>query len=203
MTEEIDKHLLRKYEVAQKLGKGAYGIVWKSFDKKTKETVALKKIFDAFQNATDAQVPDSPRSLRCRVSRTRRCQGLQSPGGDVAARGCWTPGGAASGKLCGGPCCGTTMQSPLPWQWLARSSLSSPAALRGARPSALAGSRAALLPPATHTSTPSCGEELRLPSRALAQSARTPHPTPFAVCARRLTDASRASSRLAHAADLP
>jgi len=55
MTEEIDKHLLRKYEVAQKLGKGAYGIVWKSFDKKTKETVALKKIFDAFQNATDAQ----------------------------------------------------------------------------------------------------------------------------------------------------
>jgi len=55
MTEEIDKHLLRKYEVAQKLGKGAYGIVWKAYDKKTKETVALKKIFDAFQNATDAQ----------------------------------------------------------------------------------------------------------------------------------------------------
>ena len=55
MTEEVDKHLLRKYEVAQKLGKGAYGIVWKAYDKKTKETVALKKIFDAFQNATDAQ----------------------------------------------------------------------------------------------------------------------------------------------------
>lgn len=34
----------------------AYGIVWKAIDKKTKETVALKKIFDAFQNATDAQV---------------------------------------------------------------------------------------------------------------------------------------------------
>jgi hypothetical protein len=33
----------------------AYGIVWKSVDKKTKETVALKKIFDAFQNDTDAQ----------------------------------------------------------------------------------------------------------------------------------------------------
>jgi len=55
MTEEIDKHLARKYEVAQKLGKGAYGIVWKAYDKKSKETVALKKIFDAFQNATDAQ----------------------------------------------------------------------------------------------------------------------------------------------------
>lgn len=55
MTEEIDKHVQRKYEIVQKLGKGAYGIVWKAIDKKTRETVALKKIFDAFQNATDAQ----------------------------------------------------------------------------------------------------------------------------------------------------
>ena len=39
MSEEIDKHVMRKYEVAQKLGKGAYGIVWKATDKKTKETV--------------------------------------------------------------------------------------------------------------------------------------------------------------------
>ena len=41
--------------VASQLGKGAYGIVWKAVDRKTKEVVALKKIFDAFQNATDAQ----------------------------------------------------------------------------------------------------------------------------------------------------
>jgi mitogen-activated protein kinase 15 len=54
-NEEIDKHVLRRYEILQKLGKGAYGIVWKCTDKKTKETVALKKIFGAFQNATDAQ----------------------------------------------------------------------------------------------------------------------------------------------------
>ena len=33
----------------------AYGIVWKAIDKKTREVVALKKVFDAFQNATDAQ----------------------------------------------------------------------------------------------------------------------------------------------------
>ena len=40
----------------------AYGIVWKAVDKKTRETVALKKIFDAFQNATDAQVNGSIRN---------------------------------------------------------------------------------------------------------------------------------------------
>ena len=69
MTEEIEAHVLKKYEILQKLGKsldtssllynylgkGAYGIVWKAIDKRTKETVALKKNFDAFQNATDAQ----------------------------------------------------------------------------------------------------------------------------------------------------
>jgi len=52
---DIDKRVYQKYDIVQKLGKGAYGIVWKATDKKTKETVALKKIFDAFQNATDAQ----------------------------------------------------------------------------------------------------------------------------------------------------
>lgn len=55
MSEDIDQHVLRKYEVGQRVGKGAYGIVWKAVDKKTRRTVALKKIFDAFQNSTDAQ----------------------------------------------------------------------------------------------------------------------------------------------------
>ena len=54
-VEEVDKHVLRKYDVQQKLGKGAYAVVFKCVDKKTKNVVALKKIFDAFQNATDAQ----------------------------------------------------------------------------------------------------------------------------------------------------
>ncbi|KAH0476420.1 MAG: hypothetical protein KVP17_001327 [Porospora cf. gigantea B] len=56
MSDEIDKHILRKYDLAQKLGKGAYGIVWKAIDRtRNHQVVALKKIFDAFQNATDAQ----------------------------------------------------------------------------------------------------------------------------------------------------
>ncbi|EZG88398.1 putative serine/threonine-protein kinase/mitogen-activated protein kinase [Gregarina niphandrodes] len=55
MSEEIDKHVAKKYEIVQRLGKGAYGIVWKSIDKKTQDVVALKKIYDAFQNSTDAQ----------------------------------------------------------------------------------------------------------------------------------------------------
>ncbi|NXU63841.1 MK15 kinase, partial [Horornis vulcanius] len=33
----------------------AYGIVWKATDRKTGETVAVKKIFDAFRDRTDAQ----------------------------------------------------------------------------------------------------------------------------------------------------
>jgi len=55
MSEEVDKHVLRKYELGPRIGKGAYGIVWKATDRATKRTVALKKIFDAFQNSTDAQ----------------------------------------------------------------------------------------------------------------------------------------------------
>ena len=54
-VEELDKNVGRKYQVQTKLGKGAYGIVWKATKVATKETVALKKIFDAFQNSTDAQ----------------------------------------------------------------------------------------------------------------------------------------------------
>ena len=55
MVEEIESHILKRYELLDKQGKGAYGVVFKAMDKKTHETVALKKNFDAFQNATDSQ----------------------------------------------------------------------------------------------------------------------------------------------------
>lgn len=37
------------------MSKGSYGVVWKARARKTNEVVALKKVFAAFQNATDAQ----------------------------------------------------------------------------------------------------------------------------------------------------
>jgi mitogen-activated protein kinase 15 len=55
MSEEVESHILERYEIIQKLGKGAYGIVWKAMDKKYKQVVALKKVFEAFRNSTDAQ----------------------------------------------------------------------------------------------------------------------------------------------------
>ncbi|XP_077990919.1 uncharacterized protein LOC144445251 [Glandiceps talaboti] len=55
MSSEIEQHITRKYEIKKRLGKGAYGIVWKAVDRKTGEVMAVKKIFDAFRNQTDAQ----------------------------------------------------------------------------------------------------------------------------------------------------
>lgn len=52
---EIDEHISKRFDIHKRLGKGAYGIVWKAVDKKSKEIVAVKKIFDAFRNQTDAQ----------------------------------------------------------------------------------------------------------------------------------------------------
>ncbi|KAM9838325.1 mitogen-activated protein kinase 15 [Aulostomus maculatus] len=52
---EVEEHISLRYEMKKRLGKGAYGIVWKAFDRQTGEIVAVKKIFDAFRNRTDAQ----------------------------------------------------------------------------------------------------------------------------------------------------
>ncbi|CAE7422613.1 erkB [Symbiodinium microadriaticum] len=55
MSEDIERHVVRKFEIAQRLGKGAYGIVWKAVEKRSRAVVALKKCFDAFRNSTDSQ----------------------------------------------------------------------------------------------------------------------------------------------------
>lgn len=76
MSEDIERHVVRKFEICQRLGKGvmknilksierylnidfivpkAYGIVWKAIEKRSRAVIALKKCFDAFRNSTDAQ----------------------------------------------------------------------------------------------------------------------------------------------------
>ncbi|XP_032594321.1 extracellular signal-regulated kinase 7 isoform X2 [Drosophila grimshawi] len=52
---ELDQNVERYFDVRKRLGKGAYGIVWKAIDKRQNNTVALKKIYDAFRDETDAQ----------------------------------------------------------------------------------------------------------------------------------------------------
>lgn len=54
MNEEIESHIFKRFEIIQKMGKGAYGVVWKALEKASKKTIALKKVFEAFHNATDA-----------------------------------------------------------------------------------------------------------------------------------------------------
>ena len=51
----MEPHILKRFEVVKKIGSGAYGIVWKVIDRRTRKSYALKKNFDAFQNSTDAQ----------------------------------------------------------------------------------------------------------------------------------------------------
>ncbi|XP_042638947.1 mitogen-activated protein kinase 15 [Orycteropus afer afer] len=52
---EVDQHVAQRYQLKRRLGKGAYGVVWKAVDRRTGEVVAIKKIFDAFKDQTDAQ----------------------------------------------------------------------------------------------------------------------------------------------------
>nr|XP_042120922.1 mitogen-activated protein kinase 15 isoform X3 [Peromyscus maniculatus bairdii] len=52
---EVDRHVAQRYLIKRRLGKGAYGIVWKAVDRRTGDVVAIKKIFDAFRDQTDAQ----------------------------------------------------------------------------------------------------------------------------------------------------
>lgn len=42
--EDLESHILEKYDILQKLGKGAYGVVYRAINKMTKEQVAIKKV---------------------------------------------------------------------------------------------------------------------------------------------------------------
>ena len=55
MEDSVENHILKRFHLHKKIGKGAYGVVFKATDKKTKEVVALKKLYGAFRDDTDAQ----------------------------------------------------------------------------------------------------------------------------------------------------
>ena len=54
-VDRVENHILKRFQLQKKVGQGAYGVVFKAIDRKTKETVALKKLFGAFRDATDSQ----------------------------------------------------------------------------------------------------------------------------------------------------
>ena len=54
-VDKVEAHILKRFHLQKKIGQGAYGVVFKAIDKKTKETIALKKLFGAFRDDTDSQ----------------------------------------------------------------------------------------------------------------------------------------------------
>ena len=53
--ENVDEHILGKYDLIMKMGRGNYGCVWKAIDKRNRAKVAIKKINNAFSTTIDAQ----------------------------------------------------------------------------------------------------------------------------------------------------
>jgi mitogen-activated protein kinase 15 len=54
-NDTVEQHISKRFDIIKKIGSGAYGVVWKVQDRRTRKSYALKKNFDAFQNSTDAQ----------------------------------------------------------------------------------------------------------------------------------------------------
>ena len=54
-VDKVEEHIKKRFIFQKKVSQGAYGVVFKVIDKKTKEQVALKKLFGAFQDEVDSQ----------------------------------------------------------------------------------------------------------------------------------------------------
>ena len=68
MSEDVDGQICERYEIHKRLGKGAYGIVWKATDRRSNDIVALKKIFDAFRKRIQCFL-----TLVCNCTEFRQC----------------------------------------------------------------------------------------------------------------------------------
>ena len=55
-NEHVERRVQRRIDVCGRLGRGAYGIVWKGIERRGKRrVVALKKCFNAFASSSDSQ----------------------------------------------------------------------------------------------------------------------------------------------------
>lgn len=55
MSLDVDPHVEKRFAIERHIGSGAYGVVWRAVDRKTKQPVALKKVYDGFGNQQDSQ----------------------------------------------------------------------------------------------------------------------------------------------------
>jgi len=55
MNEELEYQIYKRFDILERIGSGAYGVVFKVVDQRNGQVRALKKICDAFQNRTDSQ----------------------------------------------------------------------------------------------------------------------------------------------------
>jgi mitogen-activated protein kinase 15 len=55
IMDHLDSKIEERFDLDRQLGRGAYGVVWRIIEKKTRKDFAVKKCFDSFRNVTDAQ----------------------------------------------------------------------------------------------------------------------------------------------------
>ena len=55
IVHDLDFNVMQSFHIVDRVGKGAYGIVWKAIEKRNGRQVAIKKILNAFRGDSDAQ----------------------------------------------------------------------------------------------------------------------------------------------------
>ena len=62
--EDVERHVRKRFEVCQRLGKGAYWVVWKAIEKRSRKLVALKKCYQVSVSRLYSHASNDPQWLR-------------------------------------------------------------------------------------------------------------------------------------------